>query len=334
MMNLRFRPPPIYFMHVPKTAGRSVTDILFSLYGPRNSVSLKMPDQLGRVSLAELRAKDHVSSHYGPGLFEPLRRPGLICFTMLRDPLERVVSHLYFHQRALRKGAPFSDEHRRRMEPFLSAGIERWLDAPEARFLIEDFQTRHLGISFDYRPYLKDGPAGAVPPVLERPEPAQVLLDGLDMGEVLVRARGWLEKVEMVGITEHFAESLELLCAKIGVPPRRQWPASNLGPNKSAVEAFGYRKTLAPVLVERIEALNRYDIELYRFGCELFAERLARFRAHPPRTFCVLPRLRWAIYEPGRAAWHRSRRRWPGLARLRRAPRRVGWGDGKRGPSA
>lgn len=313
MNRICFQAPPIYFMHVPKTAGRSVSEFLTTVYGKRNTASLKLPAHLGKFSIADLMGKRHISSHFGPGLYEVVQRDRMISFTMLRDPVERTVSHVFFHQRALRRGAPFSEVHRERMLPLLNADLATWLASAEARYLVTDYQTRHLGNSFDFRPYLKDETTGRIPLVLERPIPSEALIDGLDMGSVFNKARGQLESMAVVGLTEHFAESLELLCDLIGIPMPEQLPTANIGPSKSAVGTGFYRATLSPDLISRIEALNRYDMMLYQYAGELFAQQWSRYRARPRRTYCVVPRARLLAGGPGKEKWRQLGQHWPRL---------------------
>lgn len=44
--------------------------------------------------------------------------------------------------------------------------------------------------------------------------------------------------------------------------------------------------------LEAIEARNRYDCELYRYGYALFAEQCARHQAQPKRTYSIAPQVR------------------------------------------
>ena len=103
----------------------------------------------------------------------------------------------------------------------------------------------------------------------------------------------------------------------------------NVGARRSRGAGRRYRESIPPDLVERIEALNRYDIELYRYACELFERQRARFQSQPRRTYCILPELRMALVAPVRRTWQAMDRRWPDFARnervqrVRRVARRV-----------
>jgi hypothetical protein len=60
------------------------------------------------------------------------------------------------------------------------------------------------------------------------------------------------------------------------------------------VALYHYRAKIPAKQLEQIEALTHYDQELYKYGCELFEEQLARFRSKPHRTYSIASRLRMA----------------------------------------
>jgi len=150
-----------------------------------------------------------------------------------------------------------------------------------------------------------------------------------DMERVAARARKRIEEVAVVGITERFVESAALVCAEVGVRPPRDLPRVNVGAYRSGGAGRRYRESIPPDLIERIEAMNLYDIELYRYACELFERQIARFQSHPRRTYCILPELRMALVAPVRRTWRAMDRRWPdftrtkSVRRVRRMVRRV-----------
>jgi hypothetical protein len=90
------RPGPLAFMHVPKTAGTSVLDIL------------RMNSATGRLAL--YYPPDHVDRPDGPietvaghiwcGYHQELGFDSARYFTFVRDPLTRAISHVYFEMKS------------------------------------------------------------------------------------------------------------------------------------------------------------------------------------------------------------------------------------------
>ena len=289
-LQIQWQPPPLYFMHIHKTAGVALGDWLTNVYGRA---------QVGRVHLRLLYETDPNQldqyrcwqSHCGPSLL-PYLPENLHTITMLRDPVEQVVSHIYFIRKRLVTLPPerFDPAYLAAMCPLHGADLATWLEHPTSIFF-DNFQTRSLGTLLDLAPWFKTGAFGqfrqTTPfPLLPAP------LDERDMDQLFQRACRQLEQAAVVGLTERFAESLALISALVGVPPPNQVPVANLSSEKSGVHINAYRQQIPPHLVKAIEARNCYDRELYRYGCSLFAEQLARQPAQPTRIYSIAPRLR------------------------------------------
>jgi hypothetical protein len=311
---IRFEPPPLYFMHIPKTAGLSLSALLRSAYRGRDVISLVLPKTFQQVSLADLKRYRCYLCHFGPGLFELVGRPNLPCITMLREPLERAVSAILYEQQSIKRNSPhLTPAYLELMQSHADADLCQWLEVKELRDFISNSQTRHLGILYDYRPYLKDGAIGSSGQLLQGPLRAEALTESQDMVRIAAMARQRLESMAVVGLTERFSESVELICDVIGIRPPARLPAKNIGPRKTSVKMHSYRATTPPDVIERIEAATAYDHELYAHACELFEQQLARYRARPRRTYSIAPRLRMEVVEPLRAGWHTAGKKWPGL---------------------
>jgi hypothetical protein len=222
-----------------------------------------------------------------------LPKTNLQIITMLRDPVEQVVSHIYFIRKRLVTLPPerFDPAYLATMHPLHGADLATWLAHPASTFF-DNFQTRSLGGLLDLAPWFKTGAYGQLRQTTPFPLLPTALIDDRDLPYLFQRACQQLDRMAIVGITEHFAESLALISALVGAPPPSQVPVANLGSEKSEVHINGYRQQIPPHLVAAIEARNGYDLELYRYGCTLFAEQLARLQAKPTRTYSLAPRLR------------------------------------------
>lgn len=83
---------PAVFMHIQKTAGTSVVQMMARHYGRSNVIS---HDDYVRFAPAELANVPFVSGHFGYSYAEQLIRDRY-SFTFLRDPIERTLSFYYF----------------------------------------------------------------------------------------------------------------------------------------------------------------------------------------------------------------------------------------------
>jgi len=322
--------PLLIFIHIPKTAGLTMSQVLArqfgrsaawgTRWGPRLPADTCRPlgvyvglrlrphgtwypelpqvaafrfNQLPGGRRARIRA---IKGHMGYGLGQYLPRPAAH-FTLLRDPVERVLSHYYYT----------ADWENRPQDVDLFAHIRGHIEG--------NLQTRMLAAPYDGNCDL--------PP-----------------DELLARARQNLRTCAVVGLTEHFDETLLLLRKQFGW----RWPVyvrinvNHKRPPRSAIPA----ETRA-----QLTADNSLDVALYEFARELFAEQvrqygpsfdadLRAFRSrqavwlrwhrlqNSPRWLLGrLDRLIWPLFDPGYQAlarWGGLRKRLPERFRLRVEP--------------
>jgi hypothetical protein len=213
---------------------------------------------------------------------------------MLRDPVERFISTIYFRQWHVRDYPHlFAQEYVDLMTPFLNADLRTVLATPEIASIGQDEQARTLGQDnlWDLKPLFKDGDVGSSEKWLLNEVKIPVPAEKHEMEQVTASARQHLEGMAVVGITERFDESMELVADLLGVPPPSRTVQTNVGSRKPGVDKLGYRSTTPPDLLEQVEALTAYDQELYAYACELFEQQHARYRARPRRTYSIAPRL-------------------------------------------
>ncbi len=173
-MILNWDAPPLYFMHIPKTAGGALSRLLFSVYGRRNTVSIKLPQHLARHTPESLRHYRCYACHFGPGLFDLIGRNDLLRFTVLRDPVECAISHVYFCQQQIaRRAAYLPLDYLDRMQPWVNADLGELIQIPEFSRMSRNSQTRFLGHTRDCRPLLRDGESRGRPLQQQSPRSAQ-----------------------------------------------------------------------------------------------------------------------------------------------------------------
>lgn len=246
----------IFFFHIPKTAGSSMQWILSQHFAQEEiAAAFTWTTLLGLDRKTLSRQKLFQGHFYGP--LEKLVRQPLFRFTVLRDPVERALSHYghvlrdnahYLHQRALELGS-----------------LEAYLEDPVTQMTISNFQSRMLALDFDVEEmYSNLTDAERTNWQLER------YIETTDFGlygsELLSAAQAKLDSFDFVGITERFAETLALLCHKRGWKYPIEVHDKNINERRPRQTEFPASTLL------RLTELNEIDIALYRNASAAFDE--------------------------------------------------------------
>jgi hypothetical protein len=234
------------FMHIPKTAGTSLRVALESAYPGGERMYLYPPADLdGAVAPRDFRSLPEderhrpslIVGHFGFGVHQHARQPARYV-TMLRDPLDRVVS-LYYHYKnhaQATPGSPSVEERRLMRDGAMS--LEEWVfDAK--RPAVDNGMVRQIA---GYRRI----PFGECPDSLLT-EALEHISSHFDA--VLIRAR--------------MAESMDILQKLVGArlpPPGRV----NVNPARRPLD------DLDPAVRRRIRELNRLDHRLFRLMVQRF----------------------------------------------------------------
>lgn len=247
--------PPLFFLHIPKTAGISVARMI----SPRFAAG-RTRDTDPRKFVGDPDDFDFVAAHLDFSFVARFRRRPVV-LTFLRDPVERALSRWrYVHDVAPPEIPPptrrqaLANEFNRlaRTLPLLEL-LER--EAGVARPLLANVQTAFLMGDGDAAP----GPA---PPVTR--------YERVDMptghGE-LEEAKRNLARCDVIGLAEEFDGSMERLARHLG------WPG--FGPSL-ALNVTRLRRSDAAIPPRALEILadwNALDRELYAHARRLIAER-------------------------------------------------------------
>lgn len=281
----------LIFLHIPKTAGSTLRKVItqqyradqtLKCYYQKQGISLREAlDEMKALSKEPAEGIKIICGHVGFGIHEHLPWP-CSYFTMLRDPIDRVISG-YYH--ILRDSSHKFQAQVQRMslKEYVSSGLLRSEAARiNAVNAMDNAQTRLLsghvveaeisGAPLDYGPCDK---------------------------EMLERAKKNLrERFKVVGLSERFDESLMLFKKTLG------WSSiyyvkANVGWNRTRKEQIS-KDTL-----RCIEKYNELDFELYMYAREIFDEAIGKqgvlFRRRIDsykllnRTYGGARRLGWAI---------------------------------------
>jgi hypothetical protein len=234
----------VFFLHIPKCAGTTLNlEVLKKRFKPHEFILLydfSMPEiiaQLKAMSRKEQKKIKCLSGHFYFGVDEHYTARATTYITILRDPIERVISHYY----QVRRWEPhylykIVTENNLSLKEYVSQKLTRELDNGQVRILVG------LGMN---------------PPFGEC---TQKMLD---------QAKKNLEKYfTAVGISERFEDFLKLLNFKLGweIP---SYENLNVGDNRKKREDID-GETMAV-----IEKYNRLDMELYRYARDLFEEQFS-----------------------------------------------------------
>ena len=236
----QFDLPTISFLHIPKTAGLTLLYILNQLY-PLARIHFHIGEvgyikQFIEKDAVTRNSYDVIPGHLLFGVHKYIDRK-VVYFTMLREPIVRTVSEYYF---ILRKKPNFTGdyiiENKIGLKEYVLTkchGYNTYLDNCQVQYL-----------------------AGTAAKAGER-----VTKSMLELAKKNLR-----ESMAVVGIQEQFDESMLILKKKFGWtmdPFYLKQNSAKSNPKLSEID-----EDTMKVLIEN----NQYDIELYNYAMELFAE--------------------------------------------------------------
>jgi hypothetical protein len=255
----------LFFLHIPKTAGTSLRELLSPRFSRAEILAFERSDsrELRDEKLASVDRYRFVHGHVPyalAGRFE--RRPFVA--TILRDPLERAVSAFHYMQ-----GQVLGPVSAARARDYTAAGR-----MPIGELIRREplAASRHLG---NLQAWIL-----STPNLNERFEYGvdhRVAVSGSD----LERAKEHLAACDFIGLTERMNESVDLLSHALQARPLGEVSTANRSPARLAVAE------LDPPTMTALADLTAQDRELYTFACRLFEERrraMTRELLNPDRT--------------------------------------------------
>lgn len=235
----------VIFLHIPKAAGSTLHDIIERQYSPKLVYSVtgnQVPESVAQFRAlpeSERQNLKMVKGHMGFGLHELLPQ-GATYFTLLRHPVDRVLSHYYYILR--------------RPNHYLYETVT------EQNMSLQDFAIRKPSLELDNgQTRLIAGKHG---------EPDRSIEIGQCTPEMLEDAKQNLRNFfTVVGITEEFDRALILL--------KRTFGWRNVFYTKRRVTHNRPQEKQIDIETRRIiEQCNALDMELYEYSKKMFQESL------------------------------------------------------------
>ncbi|MBD3245677.1 MAG: hypothetical protein GF333_01560 [Candidatus Omnitrophica bacterium] len=231
--------------HIPKTGGKTLRHIIARNYHKGEVYTLNAADLVNSVArlkeeVAYISSPPRVVQGHMPfGLHKDFPFPCRYV-TMVRDPVERVISS-YAH--AVRGGthwSPVVQSHRMTLKEYVLSGINKWTVNGQVRYLATDT----LEEWYDQSPFTDPWPA-------------------------LARVKARLDAhFAVVGVFEQYLETLLVLRKMFGwnVHFPQKLNVSDSRPGRDAIS-----QDVRALIVRQNEA----DIELYQYARKMFRQQLA-----------------------------------------------------------
>lgn len=262
----------LHFLHIPKTAGRSVRAFLQSHFDWKDACPGTVLPDLYSLPTAEVEKWRLFCGHYGRYIHRLLSRPP-VEITFLRDPIARSVSH--YRDLKTREGTWL-------YEYVNSHSFDEFVLDPTTSTELMNLQTRYLAlddIENDYFGYSH-----------QREHDLPGLTAKFTGDALLERAIRNLDAMAFVGLQERFDESLQLLAATFGWTPPRVAPRENIG--KAPFDPA----TISERGMERLREIAALDQRLYdhaaaRFAAAVDAMSPERYDAAYASAMAARPRV-------------------------------------------
>jgi len=247
----------VIFVHIPKTAGTTMRLVIQQNYSEKNIYHHH--SQISSEVAQQVFSSQHnfqiIKGNLGFGFHEllpPLSPNDFTYITMLRDPIQRTISHYYYYQQESPISTP---EYPLDWDEFCGRVANNLM----TRFLsgLEFYYERVFGCYFNLHlaKVKEDKRLGGY----YHYSPEQMLA---------LAKRNLTEYFRFFGITEKFEASMLLLKKTLG------WKKMYFTPmNKGEKKPLDF--DLSPTTLAIINRYNELDIELYQYAQVLFEQRIS-----------------------------------------------------------
>ncbi|WP_456417347.1 hypothetical protein [Thiolapillus sp.] len=278
-------PRPWYFLHIPKTAGTTFRVLLENSFHLQDICPAYEFFQVKQYSNEQLMRFRLFRGHMGYNLVNYLpQAPRTL--VMLRDPMERAVSHFEYICRD-----PAHPKHRIIRERNL--GLKEYLLDPVLSVEVTNAQVRplaHLADRTVLRKLLEN--AGSQQDfACAWPHQEGVLPPDDELLDVALQR---LEKMDFVGVAEKLDKAMELAAWLLGASAPRRLQSLNINPGRTRLEA------LSDDVLELLKQATLLDRQLYARGSDLFEKQYRQMQEQTGRREKTPPDAMTPVAQDGR----------------------------------
>lgn len=277
---MKHKLPSIYFLHISKTAGSSLSGIIHCAYPKELIMPAYQIPELLKLNREKINKFKCFTGHFGTGLFS-LLDVDIPCITMLRDPFERAVSSIHFAKKIV-SSSDIPNLSSEIKELLIKGDIREIVNHTLLSKMIDNIQTLYLGYDINLNNSL-DSPNSILDWSRQTATNVEVffveqLQCGLEMNKIVDRAKQRLDKMEVVGIAEQFDNSTRLIFDFLGIKNPNVFPTENVSSEKLSLGGLTYRESgqIPEDVIRRIDKLTVCDREIYEYGKTLFARQLRK----------------------------------------------------------
>jgi Wzt C-terminal domain/Sulfotransferase family len=227
---------PLVFCHIPKTGGTSIHRFISAAYGV-DSVSENVDSENYSSAVHALARYSAIIGHFW---FRPGEQldPNRLNVTVLRDPVDRVVSQYYFYRQLGPTIHPSAPERSMELQSYVTSELPTVLAATS------NFQTRLLA------------PLGLS---LESVDPSD--------NDLLLAAQRAVDSFDLVGIFPDLEDTAACILCLGRVYAGIELPRENASRGRPAIA------DISDKVRRRLESLNELDRELYSYVAGRFLQR-------------------------------------------------------------
>lgn len=241
----------LYFLHIPKTAGTSLNNLIKSQFPKEKVYPYATYHQVYTNTKLNLDNFDIIAGHFTHSYIQNMIRPVKI-ITMLRNPLSRVISAYNHFMR--------EPVHNYEFNKFKKCPIKDAINMYP--WLFSDQQTKHLGWSENVlkMPRYKIPIPFSIENWLE-------FRQNLNMEKIFQNACKNIDNMFLFGFTDRLEEFTKILFEKMEWNVPVEIPKSNIAKENQVQE-----NEINERVIKRIEELNSYDNRLYQYARKKYKE--------------------------------------------------------------
>lgn len=249
-----FKNKKFFYLHIPKTAGSSFNIFLESQIATGNFYfHIEGVKEWG--TLNEMQA---ISGHITLPRFKDNFIPNeYVTFTFFRNPIDQLVSHLYWVRHLSEPGVEtFKQNH----PPVIQKMSEKLMQMNFSDIYEINHFIKNLNLA--ERSLFDNCQCRYLHPI---PPNRKYANTDLEM------AMESLSEIDLIGVTEHFDQTIELVTNQMG------WEKRQTKETPRNVNRFSYGIDKTDMnLIEAISPLIEHDLKLYELACERFEMQLGK----------------------------------------------------------